>query len=80
MTLLCNSAPSRRLKELELLIEHRNLDPDPTRENLLESFALEVCGVAFTAATHPVLVNAFGPVAYCEAPNIYIPALGFRLG
>ncbi|KAJ4257537.1 hypothetical protein NW762_008661 [Fusarium torreyae] len=36
-----------------------------SQEHLLEVFALEICGIAFTAKTPSVLVNAFGPIAYC---------------
>ncbi|KAF5025955.1 hypothetical protein F66182_1990 [Fusarium sp. NRRL 66182] len=37
-----------------------------SRLQLLESFALEICGLAFTAKIPSVLVNAFGPIAYCK--------------
>ncbi|KAM0561241.1 hypothetical protein ACHAPJ_003119 [Fusarium lateritium] len=36
-----------------------------SQDHLLEVFALEICGIAFTAKTPSVLVNAFGPIAYC---------------
>ncbi|KAI0161462.1 hypothetical protein GGR57DRAFT_359111 [Xylariaceae sp. FL1272] len=39
------------------------------REDLLENIALEICGVAFTSNEPSVLVNAFGPIAFC-ARNI----------
>lgn len=37
-----------------------------SREQLLEALALEICGIAFTAKIPSVLVNAFGPIAYCK--------------
>lgn len=37
-----------------------------SKEQLLEAFALEICGIAFTAKIPSVLVNAFGPIAYCK--------------
>ncbi|KAJ4142157.1 hypothetical protein NW765_016406 [Fusarium oxysporum] len=36
-----------------------------SKEQFLENFALEICGVAFTAKVPSVLVNAFGPIAFC---------------
>ena len=32
----------------------------------LELLALDIAGVAFTSRTPPVVVNAFGPISYCE--------------
>jgi hypothetical protein len=37
-----------------------------SKEQLLEAFALEICGIAFTVKIPSVLVNAFGPIAYCK--------------
>ncbi|KAI1328552.1 hypothetical protein F5Y16DRAFT_150759 [Xylariaceae sp. FL0255] len=36
--------------------------------DLLELIALEICGIAFSSKELPVLVNAFGPISYCELP------------
>lgn len=36
-------------------------------EELLESYALTLCGIAFTTSSAPVLVNAFGPMVYCKS-------------
>ncbi|KAM0343430.1 hypothetical protein ACHAPU_008611 [Fusarium lateritium] len=36
-----------------------------SKEQVLETLALEICGIAFTAKIPSVLVNAFGPIAYC---------------
>ncbi|TFB00759.1 hypothetical protein CCMA1212_007427, partial [Trichoderma ghanense] len=35
------------------------------KEDLLDAYALEICGVAFTTNIPCVLVNSFGPIAYC---------------
>ncbi|KAM0425160.1 hypothetical protein ACHAPT_009721 [Fusarium lateritium] len=36
-----------------------------SKDQLLKAFAVEICGIAFTTKTPSVLVNAFGPIAYC---------------
>ncbi|KAF4981257.1 hypothetical protein FZEAL_2883 [Fusarium zealandicum] len=62
LTLLCIGTDSGRLEELGKL---DLLGFEPTsKESLLEAFALEICGIAFTAMIPSVLVNAFGPIAY----------------
>lgn len=33
---------------------------------LLEYLALQICGIAFTTNIPSVLVNAYGPIAYCK--------------
>ncbi|KAF6830117.1 phytanoyl- dioxygenase [Colletotrichum plurivorum] len=40
-------------------------DCHDTREAMLDRLAVDVCGVAFTANVPAVLVNSFGPIAYC---------------
>ncbi|KAL7813895.1 hypothetical protein V8C44DRAFT_44283 [Trichoderma aethiopicum] len=35
------------------------------KEDLLDAYALEICGIAFTTNIPCVLVNSFGPIAYC---------------
>jgi hypothetical protein len=40
-------------------------DETLSREDLLDDLALEVCGIAFTAKIPSVIVNTFGPIAYC---------------
>ena len=37
-----------------------------TQEDLLEHYATEICGIAFTSADASVLVNSFGPIAHCK--------------
>lgn len=39
-------------------------------EDFLERNALEICGSAFTASSDPVIVNAFGPMVYCELRSL----------
>lgn len=34
-------------------------------EGILEPWALQICGIAFTSKSSTVLVNSFGPMAYC---------------
>lgn len=36
-------------------------------EDILEKYALDICGSAFTLNTPTVLVNAFGPISYCKS-------------
>ncbi|KAM0306510.1 hypothetical protein ACHAPM_001081 [Fusarium culmorum] len=36
-----------------------------SKEEMLEKLATEICGIAFTAKVPSVLVNAFGPIAFC---------------
>ncbi|PTB62607.1 hypothetical protein BBK36DRAFT_1162864 [Trichoderma citrinoviride] len=35
------------------------------KEDLLDAYALEICGIAFTTNIAAVIVNSFGPIAYC---------------
>ncbi|KAI6773632.1 hypothetical protein HG531_000481 [Fusarium graminearum] len=39
-----------------------------SKEEMLEKFATEICGIAFTAKVPSVLVNAFGPIAFYAPP------------
>ncbi|KAG7114515.1 hypothetical protein HYQ46_011319 [Verticillium longisporum] len=61
---LCMIMPLETLTEILQLVE-LDLPFSPSREDILETCALEVCGLAFTAKSQPVLVNAFGPISYC---------------
>ncbi|KAH7161587.1 hypothetical protein EDB81DRAFT_839891 [Dactylonectria macrodidyma] len=36
------------------------------KEDLLETMAMEICGITFTKKTPSVIVNAFGPMSYCS--------------
>lgn len=37
-----------------------------TREEVLGHCGSDLCGIAFTADSPPVLVNSFGPIAFCK--------------
>ncbi|WYZ36661.1 hypothetical protein EsH8_II_000167 [Colletotrichum jinshuiense] len=63
-TILCIHATRERVADLHALLRDRGQTGD-TREDALEKLALDVCGVAFTANAPAVLVNAFGPIAFC---------------
>ncbi|RXG43782.1 hypothetical protein VDGE_02836 [Verticillium dahliae] len=61
---LCMIMQLETLTEILQLVE-LDLPSSPSREDIVETCALEVCGLAFTAKSNPVLVNAFGPISYC---------------
>lgn len=41
---------------------------ETSKEELLDAYALEICGIAFTTNIPSVIVNSFGPIAYCKWP------------
>ncbi|KAM5386816.1 hypothetical protein ACJZ2D_000109 [Fusarium nematophilum] len=63
LTILCVHSNPKTFADMEsldlLTLELRSED------DLVEDFAMEICGIAFTAKIPSVLVNAFGPMAYC---------------
>ncbi|GJC85804.1 hypothetical protein ColLi_08642 [Colletotrichum liriopes] len=63
-TLLCTRATPGRLPDLRAWLEDRAA-ATVTKQDMLETLALDVCGVAFTADAPAVQVNAFGPIAFC---------------
>ncbi|KAK1519267.1 hypothetical protein CPAR01_15705 [Colletotrichum paranaense] len=63
-TILCIHASPQQLSSLQNTLDGRNGRQD-TKDDILEHLALDVCGVAFTANTPSVQVNAFGPIAFC---------------
>ncbi|KAK7453798.1 hypothetical protein Landi51_03738 [Colletotrichum acutatum] len=63
-TILCFHANPHQLSSLQSTL-HDRLGPQDTKDDILEYLALDVCGVAFTANTPSVQVNAFGPIAFC---------------
>ncbi|GKT56909.1 phytanoyl-CoA dioxygenase [Colletotrichum tofieldiae] len=63
-TLLCTRATPGRLPGLRAWLEDRAAAAI-TKQDMLETLALDVCGVAFTADAPAVQVNAFGPIAFC---------------
>ncbi|KAL0783075.1 hypothetical protein CaCOL14_000981 [Colletotrichum acutatum] len=72
-TILCFHANPHQLSSLQSTL-HDRLGPQDTKDDILEYLALDVCGVAFTANTPSVQVNAFGPIAFCESvePGLYV--------
>ncbi|KAM0236062.1 hypothetical protein ACHAPO_005286 [Fusarium lateritium] len=60
MTFICLHGRLETLEGLGIL----NLEVG-SKEQILENFAREICGIAFTAKISSVLVNAFGPIAFC---------------
>lgn len=65
MTIVCIYTSPRSLEDLGGI----NLPglEGQSKELFLEYFALEICGIAFTAKVPSVLVNAFGPIAFCKS-------------
>lgn len=41
-------------------------DMEYTKTKVLENCGLDLCGIGFTTNTPPVLVNSFGPIAFCK--------------
>ncbi|CAM1505128.1 Fc.00g107650.m01.CDS01 [Cosmosporella sp. VM-42] len=65
LTILCIYATPEQVQDfskLDMLGREIN-----STEELLEAFALDICGIAFTTKIPSVLVNAFGPIAYFKS-------------
>ena len=77
LSLLASKSSShvQRADILELVTLYQSdFCPSTERHVMLEAAALEVCGLAFTANSSPVIVNTFGPISFCksgpfESPN-----------
>lgn len=69
IAILCNHAStSEQISDLIPLLEaSQEVDQCTTREEILERCAVEICGIAFTANSPPVVVNCFGPIAFCQS-------------
>jgi hypothetical protein len=67
MSLLLAHANPKQTADLVLRSSSTTLQA----EQLLERYALDICGIAFTSNSPPVLVNAVGPRVYCEYSFIY---------
>ncbi|KAI8666222.1 hypothetical protein NCS57_00846400 [Fusarium keratoplasticum] len=63
LTILCFYANPQNLEDLGKL-DLAGIEVE-SKDQLLEAFAVEICGIAFTTKVPSVLVNAFGPIAYC---------------
>ncbi|KAF4944424.1 hypothetical protein FGADI_12705 [Fusarium gaditjirri] len=66
MTIVCIHTSPKSLEDLGG-IDLPELESQ-SKEQFLENFALEICGIAFTAKVPSVLVNAFGPIAFFTQP------------
>ncbi|KAL3297878.1 phytanoyl-CoA dioxygenase [Colletotrichum asianum] len=64
VAILCAQATPQNVAKLRQLLEHDHKIGD-TQEEVLEACGLDLCGIAFTANMPAVLVNAFGPIAFC---------------
>lgn len=67
LTILCSYASPEHLEDLGRL-DLVGIEVE-SKDQLLEAFAVEICGIAFTTKIPSVLVNAFGPIAYCALPT-----------
>ena len=67
LTILCVYASPQDLEDLGKL-DLVGIEVE-SKDQLLEAFAVEICGIAFTTKITSVLVNAFGPIAYCALPT-----------
>lgn len=65
VTILCTEATPANITLLKAL-RYDTQDIGGTRTEILENCGLDLCGIAFTADTPPVLINAFGPIAFCK--------------
>lgn len=67
LTILAVYAPVGRLSMLPTVhADTENLAQNATKADLLEAYALDICGMAFTTNIPSVIVNTFGPIAYCK--------------
>lgn len=61
--ILCLNAPPQYLAELYNATQFESAS---IQQDLLETYATDICGIAFTTNIDAVLINAYGPIAYCE--------------
>jgi hypothetical protein len=66
LTILIVHAPEEQHAQLQATIEYSGYQELPNTA-LLNSIALDICGIAFTARNPSVVVNAFGPISYCKS-------------
>lgn len=67
LTILAAFAPLNQLSMLPSVCDDAELiTADVSKGDLLETYAIEICGIAFTTNIPSVLVNSFGPIAYCK--------------
>lgn len=61
--ILCLYAPQQHLTEL---YNADQFESASMQQDLLENLATDICGIAFTTNIDAVLINAYGPITYCE--------------
>lgn len=64
LSIMANIMPEPMTTMVEAL-DPLSGSPGQHTHNLLERWALRICGIAFTSKSSAVLVNSFGPMAYC---------------
>ncbi|KEY73647.1 hypothetical protein S7711_07695 [Stachybotrys chartarum IBT 7711] len=64
LAIFASEAEAKHLSYLSIF-QHETL----SKSDFLHHLALDICGIAFTAKTPSVLVNAFGPIGYCSCLN-----------
>jgi hypothetical protein len=70
--ILAHTAPEDEvhlLAKLDFIGHYR-----PSKPDQLSALAAEISGIAFTAKTPAVIVNAFGPISYCN-PRHPLPSI-----
>ena len=67
LSILAVFAPPGQLSLLNSVANDVGIAGQETnKEELLDAYALEICGIAFTTNIPSVIVNSFGPIAYCK--------------
>ncbi|UKZ81394.1 hypothetical protein TrVFT333_009166 [Trichoderma virens FT-333] len=66
LSILAVFAPPDQLSLLQTVTKNIGFaGHESSKEELLDAYALEICGIAFTTNIPSVIVNSFGPIAYC---------------
>ncbi|CAG9944725.1 unnamed protein product [Clonostachys rosea f. rosea IK726] len=66
LTILALHLPdTQRLERLKAIDAFPRDNTLLTKQQFLHNIALDICGIAFSSKIPTVLVNAFGPIAYC---------------
>jgi hypothetical protein len=68
VVILALHVPEDRVGQLREAMP-RQVETATTIDGILEALALNISGIAFTTKIPAVIVNAFGPMAYCELPT-----------
>jgi hypothetical protein len=65
LVILALHVPDDCVDQLEKAMP-RQIECATTIDGILEALALNISGIAFTTKIPAVIVNAFGPMAYCK--------------